>query len=546
MTGLSDRRRAEALVAALRWVALALGIVAAYGDLRPSLWLIVAGALVAHYNAAVVWATRSDDRFARGGPAIAWTARCLDFAVITMLVRLSPRDANFHLLYIFAIVTTAYVHETVRGVAYAVVASVALNALAAAWQEPSVVVGAGALVSESLLLVGAAVIGAQLVSSQRQTHLIRHQDDRLAALLESAIGTAAGDEPGALLRETVEIALRETHGVWAGLFLKQPGSDALALETSSGSGPAPSPDDERIEHVLDSKQALLLLSSAGSHAAWPGSRTDSASVVAPLLGTLAGQRGEVLGVLLVQGQSGEHRFDEEDLELVRALAAKAALVIANTSLYHRLHASVLQTMQSLARSLEARDDYSRGHSQRVAELSRIMGQEMGLDEEAVDLLVGAALLHDIGRIGIPDYIPHKTTELSPEEWQLVRDHPVISCEICRPLDLGDDVLFLIRHHHERLNGRGYPDQLPSHEQPLPLRILCVADTFDAMSTDRPYRRALDLAARVEELNRGSGLEFDQRVVETLKLLLNDGRLAALYAGEPPEPAHTAQVVAPAR
>jgi putative nucleotidyltransferase with HDIG domain len=297
--------------------------------------------------------------------------------------------------------------------------------------------------------------------------------------------------------------------------------------------------------VIASRQALLLLSNPDPHRASSGLSVESPSIVAPLLGTLAGQQGEVLGVLLVQGENREHRFDEEDLDLVRALAAKAALVVANTSLYHRLHASVLKTMQSLARSLEARDDYTRGHSQRVAELARIIAQEMGVDEDAIDLLISAALLHDIGKIGIPDYILCKSSGLAPEEWQAVRNHPVTSCEICRPLELGEDILFLIRHHHERLNGRGYPDELPSHEQPLPLRILCVADTFDAMSTDRPYRRALDLAARVEELNRCAGLEFDQRVVETLKLLLNDGRLAALYASEQAQPAQAAKVTAPA-
>lgn len=242
-------------------------------------------------------------------------------------------------------------------------------------------------------------------------------------------------------------------------------------------------------------------------------------------------------MLLVRGRANGMSFRESDLSLLRSLAANATLIYVNTSLYDRLYEAFLGTMRSLARILETRDPYTQGHSSRVADIATMLGREMGLDDRAVTYLRDAALLHDIGNIGIPDNILHKPGSLTQEEWLSIRRHPLLSEDICRSLEVPADVLFLIRHHQERLDGSGYPDGLHSHQQPLALRVLCVADAFDAMSSDRPYREALTPQTRLRELNRLAGVEFDQQVVETLKRLIAAGPLDDLFQEQTPDLAH---------
>jgi HD-GYP domain-containing protein (c-di-GMP phosphodiesterase class II) len=144
-----------------------------------------------------------------------------------------------------------------------------------------------------------------------------------------------------------------------------------------------------------------------------------------------------------------------------------------------------------------------------------------------ELRIGTTL-HDIGKIGVPDAILNKPSRLTDEEFQVMREHPVIGYEICRPLMLSEGVLMIIRNHHEKLDGSGYPDGLKGGELPLSLRIVCVADAFDAMSSRRPYRSVMDIRHVLAELAKGAGVQFDPVVVESLRDLLQEGRLDDLY------------------
>jgi putative nucleotidyltransferase with HDIG domain len=182
----------------------------------------------------------------------------------------------------------------------------------------------------------------------------------------------------------------------------------------------------------------------------------------------------------------------------------------------------------LARTLDAKDAYTQGHSYRVSELCVLMARKLRVAPEIVENLRNGALLHDVGKIGIPDAILCKPGRLTDEEFAIMKQHPVIGYEICQSLGLGEEILMLIRNHHEKLDGTGYPDGLKLNEIPLPLRIICVADAFDAMSSSRPYRKVMDAHIRNEQLNRFAGTQFDPVVVETLKTLLSSGALDELY------------------
>jgi hypothetical protein len=221
-------------------------------------------------------------------------------------------------------------------------------------------------------------------------------------------------------------------------------------------------------------------------------------------------------------------FRPADEEIARSLAALATVTVANAAQYRTLRSSFIASLQAMARAVEAKVPFMEGHGERVGEVCRAIGERLQMDADVLDDLRDGALLHEIGKVGVPDTILLKPGQLTPEEFVTLKHYPEIGYDICKPLGLGEQVLMLIRNHPERLDGTGYPDKLKYGELPLPLRILCVADAFDAMSSYRPYRQVMDIKARQEQLNRFAGTQFDPIVVETLKGLLADGKLESLY------------------
>ena len=185
---------------------------------------------------------------------------------------------------------------------------------------------------------------------------------------------------------------------------------------------------------------------------------------------------------------------------------------------------------SLALSIEAKDPYTKGHCDRLAEYSVALGKRIGLPDEQLMALRRAGTVHDIGKIGVPEYVLTKPGPLSEDEWILMKEHPVTGERICAPLKSFRLVLPIIRHHHEKLDGSGYPDGLKSEEIPLIARVLQITDIYDALTTDRPYRKALSQAAAFavirEEVKRGW---WDGNLVDEFEALLND---PAFYLQEP--------------
>jgi len=184
-------------------------------------------------------------------------------------------------------------------------------------------------------------------------------------------------------------------------------------------------------------------------------------------------------------------------------------------LYHQLQRAIGQSLLGLANALEAKDPYTRGHSERVAALSRRVASALGLTSAVVDLVGQAGLLHDIGKIGVPEAILRKPGPLSAEEWESMRAHPVIGAQIVAPFEFFAGVARVIRHHHERWNGSGYPDGLARETIPLEARIVAVADVFDALTSARSYRAALPRDAVCACLATEAGHTLDETVVTAL-------------------------------
>jgi HD-GYP domain-containing protein (c-di-GMP phosphodiesterase class II) len=181
-------------------------------------------------------------------------------------------------------------------------------------------------------------------------------------------------------------------------------------------------------------------------------------------------------------------------------------------LYQQVQRAIYQSLLGLANALEAKDAYTRGHSERVGAWSRSVAVALGLPPAEVDMIAQAGLLHDIGKIGIPEALLRKPGPLDAEEWAVMRNHPLIGAQIVAPFDFFTGGALMIRHHHERCDGSGYPDGLAQDEIPIGARVIAVADVYDARTSNRPYRAALPHATAIEHLTESAGRTLDEDAV----------------------------------
>jgi len=206
-----------------------------------------------------------------------------------------------------------------------------------------------------------------------------------------------------------------------------------------------------------------------------------------------------------------------------------SLLVENRDLLTRMHRSYVSTITSLARTIEAKDPYTGGHTERVAELAMRVAERLGFDETQLRAIHVGAIIHDIGKIGVPDEILLKRGDLSLPEFAAMRRHPEIASYILADLELPPIVKQMVRSHHERFDGSGYPDGIAGEEIPLAARILTVVDALDAMTSDRPYRNALSLDEAKVELGAKAGTQFCPRVVDAVLEYLDEDRGA--WTGE---------------
>lgn len=235
-------------------------------------------------------------------------------------------------------------------------------------------------------------------------------------------------------------------------------------------------------------------------------------------------KDRVIGVLEAINKKHGENFDQNDLSLFVSLADQVAIALDNARLYEELEEMFFQTAESLADAIEKRDPYTGGHTQRVTSYSLAIARHLQLNSSDKRCLKIAAVLHDVGKIGIEDQILRKPEPLSPEEYNTIKRHANMGAEILEHIRQLRDIIPGVKYHHEQMNGRGYPDGLKGEEMPVIAKIVAVADTYDAMTTDRPYRKALSKEVAMEELRRCSGAQFDRQVVEAFVKAYESGEV----------------------
>jgi putative nucleotidyltransferase with HDIG domain len=202
--------------------------------------------------------------------------------------------------------------------------------------------------------------------------------------------------------------------------------------------------------------------------------------------------------------------------------------------YARLEQNTLEAIESLNATVEAKDPYTAGHSQRVQDIALAVGTQLGLERDRLESLRLAGLLHDIGKLAVPDAILTKPARLTEEEFALIQQHSEAGARIVGNLGRLRDAVPIIRHHHERWDGRGYPHRLAGDSIPIEAAVVGLADAWDAMTTDRPYHRALTVQEALDEVRTGRGTQFAPAVVDSFLATLSRGTLAQIADAAPPD------------
>jgi HD-GYP domain-containing protein (c-di-GMP phosphodiesterase class II) len=273
--------------------------------------------------------------------------------------------------------------------------------------------------------------------------------------------------------------------------------------------------------VIQKRQPLLIENAENNREVSPVSclgYTRNTLICAPLI-----VKDEIIGTITLANKNDLLSFKEQDLELLTTIAAQASVAIKNVHLYEDQQTTYLNTMQALVSAVEASDPYTRGHSERVTRYAQILGRQLNLTSDAFKRLERAYILHDIGKIGIDVAVLHKEGVLSTSDVDILQQHPLIGTKILEPISFLGTVRQIIAQHHERYDGTGYPFRVKGDDILLEARIIAVVDTYDAMTSDRPYRKALSHEIAVAEIKKYSGTQFDPYVAEAMLTLCQDGK-----------------------
>jgi diguanylate cyclase (GGDEF)-like protein len=373
--------------------------------------------------------------------------------------------------------------------------------IASAWTELSNVVAVGVIAI--LLAVGGDRLRARLTRWVDRL-FDRHHYDYRQQLLEFSQEMSTIEDPDELAQTTIA-HIRQTMGTTrVRFYLYDVAREVYHLWVWAGSDPT---EEDRLlgtRHpiVIDAQRTRV------GFVQQLEAPPDTDALILPLL-----HRGKPIALLALGRKDSELPYSSEDLALLRTVANQLAIATENAQLYGRMRDLYLSGVRTLAATVDAKDSYTHGHSERVASYSRALAVALGLPQIEIETIELAGLLHDLGKIGVPDAVLQKPGKLDPDERSLIEQHAELGARILADNPALLPLVPLVRHHHERYDGRGYPSGIAGGAIPLGASIIAVADTYDTMTTDRPYRRAPGHERARDEIVRCGGAQFRPDVVE---------------------------------
>jgi putative nucleotidyltransferase with HDIG domain len=380
------------------------------------------------------------------------------------------------------------------------------------------------------------VLSPEIAIALRTAELFEQREQRVQEL--TALNTLASVfgqdiQLEALLERALKQAIAVAAAGSGSIMLLDPATKLLTIRASQGLDPEVVRDTklalgEQIAGWVAQNQTSLLL--PGETPSPFSDELERGRVRSALCIPLVSKE-RVIGVLSLNRSKYSPTFTQQNLSVVSSFAAQLAVAIENAQLYSDLEGHVLGTITALAAAVEAKDPYTFGHSSEVTSGALAIAKEMGIDAEQTEILRKAAILHDIGKIGVDGSILNKAGRLTAEEFTHIRRHPAIAANILSSLDFLHDVVPLVLHHHERYDGGGYPAGIAREAIPLGARIICVADAYDAMTSNRPYRPGMPRDMALVELTKNAGTQFDPDVVVAYVRVLEGGSNLRV-AGEP--------------
>jgi len=359
-------------------------------------------------------------------------------------------------------------------------------------------------------------------SLRERTEALTHTVEELSTLYEMSRTLGSTLDLEMMLDATLDAAMHSFAVDSGYVVLRDPESGEVELRAWRGTGDRPL-DGRAVRASMSEwvvRQGRPLVFN-------PSREVDAVENVDAVTGALAAlcvplvSVDVVIGAIAVGSHDRTVSFTGEDVRLLSTIANHVTVAVGNTELFASVQDAYLATVRALAAAVDAKEPYMRDHSRRVAVFARATAEKMGLSHDQCTAIEMAAYLHDIGKIGISEQILRKPGPLSEEEMSTMRHHPLIGANILRPVTFPWSIAPVVRHHHEHFDGTGYPAGLRGDEIPLLARVLSVADAYEAMTANRPYRDRLVVDDSIAELRRCSGTDFDPRVVGALIEVLTE-------------------------
>lgn len=357
-------------------------------------------------------------------------------------------------------------------------------------------------------LRGKSLLSADGAQTVRQQAILKDQSDELSK--QGYIFDSIEDSPldnDVIFEKIAALALKLVDGEVCSILLFDEQDNEFHAEVVKGESEeyrdyANSSALKMVfNEVVERKEAIMINSSDHPD-------VSPSLICAPLM-----IRNSILGVLVIRKKKSREIFNKKDLHHILSLTKRASLNLENKILYESIYSNIMDTLKSLISSVQARDHYTEEHSRRVTDISLKIAACMNCSASDIECLKIAGVLHDVGKIAVPDSILLKPDKLTVEEFMIIKNHPTIGENILRPVVLLEKERKIIQCHHERWDGKGYPLGIAGAEIPYLARILSVADSFDAMTNNRPYRSAMTQEKAVAELIANKNTQFDADIVD---------------------------------